>query len=131
MTDLRVEPVSLSALPEIAKWHTDRGLPEGWPRLWLSDLGWWVPGLAAGWLITTNSSRALIEDFATNPHAPKSETYAAMRAIERHIVACAKDLGFLYLVGTTKIESIRAKCRDNGYHVTEREFSYLFKDLRA
>lgn len=126
-----VEPVGPSALETIARWHAARGLPEGWPRLWLSDLGWWVPGLAAGWLITTNSSRALIEDFATNPRAPKSETYAAMQALESHIVACAKDLGFLYLVGTTKIESIRAKAEKHGYHVTEREFSYLFKDLRA
>ncbi len=126
---MKVERVPVDDLPEIASWYARRGMDEGWPREWLSDLGFQVRGVAAGWLITTNTARALIEDFITNPDAPKSERGSAIEALEARIVEEARKLGFRHLLGSTNIDAMRERAKGLGYHVTPRGFSFAYKDL--
>ncbi len=126
---MKVEPVTAADLPELARWHARRGMDEGWPREWLSDLGFQVRGLAAGWLITTNTARAMIEDFVSNPDAPKSERRAAVEAVEARIIEEARSRGFRYILGSTNLETMRERALRLGYHVTPRDFSFVFKDL--
>lgn len=126
---MKVEPVTVDDLPEIALWHARRGMDEGWPREWLSDLGFQVRGVAAGWLITTNTARAMIEDFVSNPDAPKAERRAAIEVVESRIIEEARRLGFRYILGSTNLETMRERAIDLGYHVTPREFSFAYKDL--
>lgn len=126
---MNVEPVNEEALKEIASWLPAWGRSDEWPEGWLSDTGFWVPGLAAGWLVTTNSKRALIEDFLSNREADRATVYAALIAVEQRIVDVAKSLGFRYLVGTTKLETVRHKVRAAGYQVTDPVFSMHKKEL--
>lgn len=126
---MNVVPVQAEDLPEIARWHSERSLPGGWPPYWLSTNGFWVPGLAAAWLLKTNSARAFIEDAATNPDADKAERSAALIAVNNRITDEARAMGFRYLIGTTKIEAVRGYARANGYTVSEREFSFMIKGL--
>ncbi len=125
----RVVSVRDEDLAEISTWSTKRGLPD-WPgREWLSDLGFWVPGAAAAWLVTTNSPRAFIEDTIANPSVPDRERGEALFAVERVIAQEARRLGFRYLLGVTKIQSVRDRVRIAGYHVTEAIYSLHSKDL--
>jgi hypothetical protein len=92
-------------------------------------MGYWVPGIAAGWLVTTNSGRALLEDFISNKSASDEDRGRALFAVEREIAAKAKALGFVFLIGTTQLQSVRERVRIAGYTVTAPKFSLHKKDL--
>ncbi len=126
---MKVEPVTAEDLPEIAGWYRARGLDVGWPREWLSDLGFQVRGVAAGWLITTNTARALIEDFIANPAVDSIERRAALVAVENRIVEEARARGFRYILGNANLRAMHDHARALGYHVTDPHFSVVFKDL--
>ncbi len=125
---MKVERVNSDALAEISKWREAWGFPE-WPARWLSPLGYWVPGIAAGWLVTTNSGRALIEDFISSKSASDDERGRALFAIEREIANKARAMGFDFLIGTTQLQSVRERVRIAGYTVTAPKYSLHKKDL--
>lgn len=124
-----VQPLDEHSLAQVALWRAKRGfLP--WPEEWLSPRGWWVPGLVAGWLVTTDSGRALLEDFESNPDADRASVDSALFDLERHISAEAKTLGIRYLIGTTMLQCIRDRVSRAGYGVTEAKFSIHTKVIR-
>lgn len=125
---MNVQFIGPKDLEEIASWRAARGFPP-WPSGWLSASGWWVPGVAAGWLVTTNSARAFLEDFIANPDATAEDRGAALEAIEKAIAEHAAPLGFRYLIGVTHLESVRARVRAAGYVVSDPVFSLHKKDL--
>lgn len=125
---MNVEVVQQADLPTIADWHHRRGMP-AWPEGWLSPHGYWVPGLAAGWFVPTESCRALLEDFVTNPDADKATTNEALFAVEARICEEARARGFRFLIGTTKLSVIRDRVRRAGYEVSEQVFSLHCKEL--
>lgn len=126
---MKVYQVTKDDMPEIARWSEWRGLPE-WPgNEWLSDLGFWVPRVCAGWLVTTNSPRALLEDFIANPRCHETLRGEALFALERHIADEARRRGFKFLIGTTKLRSVRERVRIAGYEVSEPVFSLHRKVL--
>lgn len=125
---MNVEVVQQADLPTIAGWHYSRGIG-AWPEGWLSPYGYWVPGLAAGWFVPTESSRALLEDFVTNPEADRAATNEALFAVEARICEEARARGFRYLIGATKLDVIRSRVRRAGYEVSEATFSLHCKEL--
>ncbi len=126
MTPIRILSEDLVV---IATWREARGLPH-WPERWLSPTGYWVPGLAAGWLIATDTGRAYLEDIIANPGADPAEYGRALFAVERTIAAEARSRGYLYLMGTTMLEPIRERVKIAGYSVSEAHFSWHSKRLQ-
>lgn len=97
---------------------------------WLSDTGFWVPGICAGWLYLTNSKRAYLEDFVTNKAVDRDTRYAAMFRLEAHIARVAKETyGAAYLAGMTRFPRLRDGLRQAGYHISEPHFSLHGKVL--
>lgn len=126
---MQVHVVNREDMAEIAGWARARG-HEWPPPEWLPPTGYWVPGLAAGWLLLTNCGRAFLEDFMINPRADRAESSKALFLIESYCAERALRQGARYLIGTTKIESIRGRVRVAGYEVSDPVFSLHQKVLR-
>lgn len=127
---MQVEMVSGADLPEIASWRAARGFPS-WPDYWLSPRGFWVRGIAAGWLVLTDSGRALLEDFIANQDSDPALRGRALFAIETRISNEAKAMGYHYLIGTTMLESVRERVRVAGYEVSAPNYSLHMKRLNV
>ncbi len=123
-----VYPVAPSDLDEILVWRHRRALGP-WPERWLSDAGFWVPGFAAAWLVTTNAGRCFIEDAISNPDADRERAHLALDAVEKRISEVAKAYGFRYILGTTMLPAVRARVELAGYDNSEPVFSIHSKRL--
>ena len=66
-------------LPEIHRWHEARQAP--FNPGFLPEHGWWVPGVAAGWLWLVENRMAMLDSFISNPVRPGKERRAALSAI--------------------------------------------------
>lgn len=100
---MQVLPVDSDAIQSILGWRSERGLPP-WPERWLSQTGFWVPDIAAAWLVMTNAGRCFLEDAIT------------------HISELATELGYSYILGTTMLPGVREEVARAGYtNTTEAE----------
>lgn len=107
-------------LADIRRWHRSHGLDMAadgkFPRN-----GMIVPGVAAGFLYSTDSSVCFIEGFVSNPEASVMERGRALRDIGAGLLLLAKRLGFSRAVSTTQSDGIaalgrRLGFRDDGLH---------------
>lgn len=106
---------------EMSKWFVARGMPAP-PRWFLSSKGFIVPGLAAGFLYTTNSQVAFIDCYISNPDADSVPIREAIDAITRRIIQISRSHGVKLLCCSSKIRSIQKRARafgfsDNGPHI--------------
>ena len=74
-----------------------------------------VPNVAAGFLTLTDSSVALMENFVSNPGAPREERREAIKEIGLRLEIKARDLGFKKLVAITAHNAISDACEELGY----------------
>lgn len=74
-----------------------------------------VPGIAAGFLITTDTSIALLDHFVSNPKAKISERRAAIVDIAESLEAVAREAGFTRIIAFTRNEAIMKNAMKNGY----------------
>lgn len=127
---MQVEQVTQSDLLEIETWREARGLRRDWPEGWLPSAGgFWVRGVAAGWLVRTDSSRALLEDFISNPDTDPALRGRALFAIEDRIAREARAGGYKFLIGMTMLESVRERVRVANYEVSSPNYSLHRKVL--
>lgn len=74
--------------PFVQEWHCERGI-HGLTEEDCSPYGYVCPGVAAGFLYSTDSKWALLDGFITNPKAPIRDRYRAVTAIaEALLVTC-------------------------------------------
>lgn len=123
---LQVEAVRIppEARAEVLSWFEQRSPLDGAinhliPDVLAWDTGFWVPDVGAGFLICTNSAKAFIEDFVTNPNTTPEQRDSALFAIERAIVQEARRRGFRYLMGFSPLPVIWRRVARAGYVISD------------
>ena len=112
-------PFRIESLPEVANWFVLRGLPE-LTSDFLSTVGYWVPGVAAGWLYTMNAPGfAFLDNFITNSAAPRAERREALESIARALVRDADAAGCKKILALTQTTSIAELAGRLGFHLLQ------------
>ena len=89
---MEVRPFTESDLPEFNRWLALRGmLPLR--RSSLPRMGRIVPGVAAGFLMQTDTDRAFLEPLLTNPEAPPNQRNDAINEIVLSLMLLAGGIG--------------------------------------
>lgn len=127
-------PIPPEARDEVLSWFKLRAkvtgsLTEKLPG-WLPwDTGFYVPGVGAGFLVLTNSDRAYIEDFVTNPDTTPEQRDSALFAIAQAVEDEARKRGVKYLLGYSPLEIIWKRVESVGYRVWDRPLKAYGKKL--
>ena len=109
-----MRPITPADYNEINKWYHQRNL-EGVPSEQLPAYGLMVPGVAASYLVQTDSKIAFIEGFIGNPAATKTQLYFAMEDIHAGLLKAAKEFGYKKVFIFTKHPTIVGTCEKNRY----------------
>lgn len=96
----------------IASWYTARGqeAPPEYPPVCVI-----MPQVASGGLIPTQGSICLIEGLITNPRASKQVRSDGLDKIIKHLTEYAKNMGFSYIVGLTKVPHVVSLSEKHGF----------------
>ena len=113
---MAVEPIGPEDLPEIATWRSGGVMP--WEQL--PPVGFMVRGVAAGWLIQTDTAMALLEHFVSNPGVPILARSDALESICIALVHEARGLGFSHVVVLPSDRSIERRVLRLGFQVAGR-----------
>ena len=92
-------------LGEVNEWNRAQRVPAVAPTM-LPRVGFIVPGVAVGWLYQTDSAMGLIENFVTNPGAPRRDRWEAISEIALALAHHAKSVGIQALKITTGHRSL-------------------------
>ena len=100
-------------LAVIHHWHTLWNQP--WPgNKAFPATGMIIPGVAAGFLVKTETSWALLEGFITNKEADAASRNNALDDITLGLMAMAKDQGYTGIVALLSDESIARRASRHG-----------------
>ena len=92
----------------IQSWYRERSLPVPEAPM-LPVIGFVEEGVAAGFLVRTDTTLALLDGFVTNPAAQSNHKDIALDDIVDAIIEEARFLGFTALMAITKSEAIKAR----------------------
>lgn len=98
----------------IYEWFRGWDLPPP-PVEFLSNVGFIVPGVAAGYLYITNSKIGIIDSYISNVKASKMERKEAIDMITSDIITLAKELGIKILKCDSTYESIKVRAKNFGF----------------
>lgn len=109
-----VVQVTEADMPKIDTWW------EGWgmvppTRDWYSTTGLWVPDVCALWIYATDSGKAYIDETISNPNSTKEQRRSAVMAIGIALDETVKRMGYRYLIGSTKLDSVSAQMEAAGW----------------
>lgn len=100
---------------ELCEWY--HGWKKNPPKLeFLSCLGVIVPGIAAGFLTTSNVNVGIIDSFITNRKAGKKDRDQALDLITEKIIYLAKGVGCKALKFNTKYDTIKLRAKKFGFN---------------
>lgn len=108
-----MRPVEPKDLDEINGWRLQRHL-KPIPEDMIPKIGLIEPGLAAGFLISTDCSIAFLEYFITNRFAGIEERKGALEAIGEKLMEIAKEKGFRFISVYTQGKTMRQTCKRHG-----------------
>jgi hypothetical protein len=94
----------------------------------LPQIGFIVPGLAAGFLYLTDANIAFADFLMTNPAAPKLARARAASEIVDALVAEGKACGFKYVAGVCGLESTKRLALKKGF-IREGSYEMLLKEV--
>lgn len=98
----KIEP---SDMPTIAMWHIARD-QKPLIETCYPPTGYILEGVAAAWLTKTDAGIALIENVVTNTEIVPEEREIGLTHIINFLSKIAKDEGFKYLLGFSRIPKI-------------------------
>lgn len=105
-----IRPVILpDDLVEINNWLRARG-DKNLDLDFLPPQGFIVPGVAAGFLMTTNANIAFLEHFVSNSAAKREERADALDQIAKILIRAAEGSGIRMIMAITKHPNIVALC---------------------
>ncbi len=111
---MEIIPVELEIhLPEINTWYKARDQYMLKPD-WIPPQGLIVPGIAAGFLIRTNTNIGILEHFVTNPAASKKDRRLAIDMIASRLISAGKSMGMLGFLALSSHPAIFALCEKHG-----------------
>jgi hypothetical protein len=126
---VRVEPYSHKEHREqVERWWRLHGVAPVEPGF-LSDEGFIVPGIAAGWLYLTNSKMALIENLTANPEVDEATRSEAIDRVVRRIVDEAQDFGAKVICGFTQIPAVIGRAERLGFQKNKGVYVLVSKGI--
>lgn len=112
---------------ELARWCVGRKMRPLDPAE-LPQIGFVVPGLAAGFLYLTDSHTAFAGGLLSNPDAPMLARARAASTIVDRLLEEGRACGFKYVAVTCSLESTKKLSRRKGF-VTDGAYELLFKEV--
>lgn len=112
--------------PQLCKWWLNRGMPII-PYDVLPTYGLIGKDVAAGFLISTDSSVAILDFFISNPVSDRCERDKILDKITRGLIARGKQQGFKVLKADTSIKSIAERAKKHGFECIGRFDSFILK----
>ena len=107
-----------SDMAELNKWHQGHGL--GSIRAGaLPQVGLVVPGVAAGFLYSTDSDLAFLDGYTTNPRATLRARSKAIDVITNGLVQFAHDVGFRQVLAYCKPSTARRAFKRHGFAILD------------
>lgn len=90
--------------------------------------GFIVPGIAAGFLMRTDTSACILEPFIANPCANKHDRDKALNAIMSDLINEARHLGYDRVFGFSSHERMLERAVSQGFIIVE-ESTTVVKEL--
>lgn len=112
---------------EIRSWYDMRGM-----TVELQDLpkvGFIVPGVAAGFIMQTDTNCCILEPFIANPLTLKKCREVALDSIFKHLIKEAQTLGFKKIFGFSTHLKMVWRAQTFGFRVIETNCLTVIKDL--
>lgn len=111
---------------EVCAWYEARGMnpPD---RSMLPQVGYIVPGVAAGWLCQTDCDLAFLDGYVTHPEASKERRHDALDAITGALLEDAGNRGFKTVLVLSKDEGIIARAGRHGMELATHTYRMLRK----
>lgn len=112
---------------EIRSWFDKRGIPlelESLPKV-----GFIMPGIAAGFLMQTDTTTCILEPFIANPFTLKKSREVALDSIFELLLKEAKSLGFKKVFGFSTHLKMVWRAQSFGFKVIETNNLTVYKDL--
>lgn len=99
---------------QICKWYMARGqtLP---PKSLFPQIGIIVDDIAAGFLVRTDTSAAIIDGYISNPETDAKMRSDALDDITKSLMECAKFSGVRHLKFDSKSEAIKKRALSHGF----------------
>ena len=114
-------------LDEVIGWFHSRKI-EITPE-YLPEMGFIMPGIAAGFIYQTDANFCIFESFISNPNTSPEEREGALREIVTLMIAEARLLGFKDAYGFATSQSMIRHGMEQGFRHVET-CSTIIKDLR-
>lgn len=110
----------------IVPWYEARGYKPS--KDMIPPTGFIVPGVAAGFLMKTDTGACILEPFIANPETSKIERNNAINAIMVDLIKEARVLGFSRIFGFSSNEPMIERALKHGFIVVE-ESTTVVKEL--
>lgn len=117
----------LDDYPELASWFKARGMPQPKDED-LPDEGKIVPGIAAGFLVQTDTKTATLDFFISNPATSTAARDGAILAIAKELIGRAYVLGYSRVRVCSQLDTIVRRARALGFQEAG-SYKVLFKEI--
>lgn len=129
--DGTVRLITEADIEEIVAWHRhwfpSTKIIEGW----FAPLGFWVPGVCAGFLeIIEGTSRGIVSDFISNPLSLRVERDLALDALVVAIEAEARNRKLRYLCCSSVLPVIWNRALAHGYKMFRQDMKAFIKVMQ-
>jgi len=114
-----------SDCPQILEWYRARGItPMAGGSL--PEIGYIIPGVAAGFLMQTDTALALIDGLIANPAVADDARDGALDQVVAAVLKTASELGYTHIGGFTKLPVVAQRAKRHGFKVVG-EFTMVIK----
>lgn len=113
---------------EIESWYMTRSVAMP-PETAFPKIGYIVPGIAAGFLIQTDTDLAVLEPFVSNPEKSIEDRDLALVLIMGKLVEKARSLGYRSVFGFSTHIGMVKRAVDMGFRIVEHGSTTVWKDL--
>lgn len=112
---MRLKRFKAENLEEVNMWHALRHMASLKSDM-IPTIGYYVPGVAAGFLFRTDCSVCFLDGYISNPLTQKSERAEALDKITSALLDTAERLGYHVVVAMTQNPSVRKRCEENKFN---------------
>lgn len=112
---------------EVRSWYIKRGIVM--EARDLPQTGFIVPGIAAGFIMKTDTSCCILEPFIANPFTLKGSREVALDSIFENLIKEAQDLGFKKIFGFSTHLKMIWRAQSFGFRVIETGSLTVVKDI--
>lgn len=110
---------------ELEQWYRLRGVE---PVMSLfPKVGFIVPGVAAGFLMQTDTSACILEPFIANPNTNKAQRHEALSVILYDLTEAARDLGYSHVYGFSTSPTMIARALEMGFQMAEESITVVME----